>query len=305
MTSLLSPSSSRRIDPQLPSPFVREADMLLPLLEGATEGAMGVVGEPFFEVQTLHGIADVVFAVLDWQVMSKRSRSGLTAVTGVSEVATLRAFQSAKGEERPQLLQTAALAALTGISAGHLRSNLIPQLVDSGWLMSEGSGWQLCAEFTPPVKSLTAVEIKRTDWKRALSQANSYTEFSDAAYVAMDYSRVRDTDAMRPSFTFTGVGLLTVRSDETSNGVQRRIAARRRHRRGLPHAVVAERVAALVESDTRSGEVGLVFGQFLTTTSGSDPRLRGMQQATAVAPSKGVSALARWQQIGEDAEKPF
>lgn len=256
----------------MPTPFAREADMLLPLLAGVAEGGLALRGEPFFEVQTLHGIADVVFADVDREVMSERSRSGLSAVTEISEVATLMAFQSGKGKEAPKFLQTASIAALTGISAGHLRSKVLPRLVEGGWILSKGGGWTLSASFMPPVKSMTAVEIKRTDWKRALSQANSYTDFSDAVYVAMDYSRVRDTAAMSPSFNFTGVGLLTVRSDEGAKGVQQRITARRRRRRGLPHAVVSERIAALIENDSRSGEVGLVFGQFLTTTSGLDPR---------------------------------
>lgn len=270
MTSLLAPQLQSRA--QFPTPFAREADMLLPLLDSVAEGLLALTGEPFFEVQTLHGIADVVFADVDQQVMSRRTRAGLTAVTEVSEVATLMAFQPGRGGEGTEFLQTASLAALTGISAGHLRSRVLPRLVESGWLSSEAGGWSLSAEFVPPVRSMTAVEMKRTGWKRALSQANAYTDFSDAAYVAMDYSRVRDTAAMRPSFNFSGVGLLTVRSDEGAKGVQRRIAARRRRPRGLPYAVVAERIAALIENDSRSGEVGLVFGQFLTTTSGLDPR---------------------------------
>ncbi|ABK05864.1 transcriptional regulator, BadM/Rrf2 family (plasmid) [Arthrobacter sp. FB24] len=272
MTSLLAPPL--RSPAQFPAPFAREADMLLPLLTGIADGVLALRGEPFFEVQTLHGIADVVFADVDQEVMSARTRLGLSAVTEISEVATLMAFQSGKDQEAPQFLQTASLAARTGISPGHLRSKILPRLVERGWILSRGGGWALSASFIPPVRSMTAVEIKRTDWRRALSQANSYTDFSDAAYVAMDCARVRDTAAMSPAFNFSGVGLLTVRSDEGAKGVQRRINARRRRRRGLPHAVVAERIADLIKNESRSGEVGLVFGQFLTTTSGLDPRFR-------------------------------
>lgn len=292
LSSLISPSS-RQTPGQLPSPFVREADMLLPLLQGAAKGVMGGLGEPFFEVQTLHGIADVVFAVVDWDVMSQRSLLGLPAVTELSAVATLMALRTSKDEGSCPCMQTTALAARTGISAGHLRSTLLPRLVESGWVSPERNGWALRAEFIPPVKSMTAVEIKRSDWKRALSQANAYTDFSDSAYVAMDYARVRDTKAMIPSFTFTGVGLVTIRSNAEANIMARIIAPKRRRRRGLAHSVVAERVAALIERDTRSGDVGLVFGRVLTTTSGLDPRLSQSARASVGELSTGAGALAR------------
>lgn len=100
--------------------------MLLPLLDGVAEGVLGPLGEPFFEVQTHHGIADVVFAALDREVMADRARAGLTAITEISEVATLLALRSGKSGDVPQLLQTVSLAALTGISAGHLRSRVLP-----------------------------------------------------------------------------------------------------------------------------------------------------------------------------------
>lgn len=264
MTSLLIAPETKR------ETFRREADMLSPLLQGISAAGLPRLGEPFFEVQTLRGIADVVFAHIDDDVMAYRNSIGLKAVTEISEVRTLRVLGVAG--DSAETLPIPAIAAKTGISAGHLRANVLPRLIDSGWLAEHGRGWQLTATFRSPVRSMVSLEVKRTDWKRALMQANAYTEFSDQSFVAMDHSRLRDTEVLKPAFDFAGVGLLTIRQSNEGNPVENLLPARRRRPRGFPHAVVAERIGALIEANSRSGYVGPVFGQFLTTTSGLDPR---------------------------------
>lgn len=267
-------SPVRPLSPQLKaqSSFTREADMLVPLLAGVGQSFVTRLGEPFFEVQTMRGIADLVFANIDNDVISRRLEAQLSPVTEIAEVATLLTLGPRVPGGVAESFQTKEISERTNLSANHLRSAILPRLTEKGWISPKGRGWMLTAEFKPPVRSMTAVEVKRYEWRRALSQAVSYSEFSDAAYVAMDHSRIKNNRLLQPAFEFTGIGLLTVRPGMEQGAVERIFTARRKRPRGLPHAVVAERIAALIESQRRSGEVGLVFGKFLTTSSGPDPR---------------------------------
>jgi hypothetical protein len=257
--------------------FVREADMLEPLLDGISGALLTRLGDPFFEVQAMRGVVDLLFVEVDEQVVAARRTDQLPALTEVSAVSTLLALtQLGALAGRDEAVEARDIAPKTSLSPGHLRRHVLPRLAETGWISRQGTGWVARRHYQPPARGMVAVEVKRSDWRRALTQAVAYAEFANASYVALDRSRVKDIRPLTQAFEFAGVGLLTVSSEPHVEGaedtVTQPIAARRKRRRVLPHAVVAERIAALAAAGRRTGEVGDVFGRFLTTTSGADPR---------------------------------
>jgi hypothetical protein len=252
--------------------------MLDPVLAGCTRLLSGTAA-PFFEVQTLKGVVDLLFAYLDETVIMERREKVLPALPEVSAVITLLALSQRDGDAEPNpQMRVQEIGVATGISIDHLRRRVLPSLKDSGWITCQGRSWQASHPYKIPVRSMTAVEIKRGEWRRALSQAVAHAGFADTTYVALDRASVGDIDVLAEAFEFAGVGLLLVSRQDDDQcsvpAVHTPIKARRRRPRGLSHAVVAERVLALAEAGRRSGDVGHVFGKHLTTSSGSDPRFQ-------------------------------
>jgi len=249
--------------------------MLEPLLDGIPTVMPGGMGEPFFEVQTLRGVVDLLYARVSKQVIHTRARHQLPALIEIPAVAVMLALTelgAIEGNGDPA--QASGIAPRSSVSAGHLRRTILPKLVESGWVRAEGKGWIACQAYQVPVSAMTAVEIKRGDWRRALSQAIAHRDFADT-YVALDRGRFTRPGSAAQAFEYTGVGLLTVDADDAvDTRVKRIIHARRIRRQVLPRAVVAERVVALIEAGRRSGDVPPVFGRYLTTTSGTDPRFQ-------------------------------
>ncbi|RYH65393.1 MAG: BadM/Rrf2 family transcriptional regulator [Alcaligenaceae bacterium] len=274
---MLLPASGdvRTEDAQRLRSFTREADMLEPLLVGIPAVMPSGMGEPFFEVQTLRGVVDLLFARINKQVIRTRSKHQLPALIELPAVAVMLALTelgAIEGTGGPA--HASDIAPRSSVSVGHLRRTVLPKLVESGWVRAEGKGWVACQAYQVPVSAMTAVEIKRGDWRRALSQAIAHRDFADT-YVALDRGRFTRPGSAAQAFEYTGVGLLTVNADDAvERRVERIIAARRTRRQVLPQAVVAERVIALIEAGRHSGDVPPVFGRFLTTTSGTDPRFR-------------------------------
>lgn len=276
MTVLLPASGDvRAADVNRPRSFVREADMLEPLLAGIPSVMRGGIGEPFFEVQTQRGVVDLLYARVNKPIVRWRSGLQLPALTEVSAVAVMLALTelgAVEGEDQPA--QVSDIAPRSSVSSGHLRRSVLPKLVESGWIRADGRSWIACHAYQTPVSTMTAVEIKRSDWRRALSQAIAHREFADT-YVALDRGRLARPASAAQAFEYTGVGLFTVDADSAlSTHVERIIPARRIRRHVLPRAVVAERVVSLIEAGRRSGDIPPVFGRDLTTTSGTDPRFQ-------------------------------
>jgi hypothetical protein len=253
--------------------FAREADMLAPLLAAATRrGNVGHGLDAHFEVQTPSGVADALFAVIDLDIAMHRAALGLPPLLDEASVAVVAALSDMGSIDgigdgvHPNVLE-----AHVAVGPKHLRCRLVPQLLESGWVTRDGSGLHARTEFRPPVGRIVAVELKRSDWRGAISQAATHTAFADETWVGMDSARCSKVANMSAPFMFAGVGLLSI-SPERDGRVERLLPASRRRPRGLARAVVAERLLALQASSPRTGAVGHVFGRMLTTTSGPDPR---------------------------------
>ena len=232
--------------------------------------------EPFFEVQTTRGVVDLLFADVDHEVLEERRCERAGTLVESAPVAVVRALALAS----PEPLPTSEIANLVPFTATHLRRSILPWLESVGWIARVDNGeWLLRHSYRMPVRRLIAVEVKRAEWRSALQQAAPHTQFADATYVALDATRTPAPGTWEDAFALAGLGLLTVKathqslSDPAASTVDRIARAPRRRPRSLARAVVAERVAALSEAGTPTGYVGHVFGRFITTSWGSDPRL--------------------------------
>lgn len=267
MTTVSALSATNGSDSELSPRFACEADMVEPLVTGVGR-VMRRLGAPFFEVQTLKGIVDVLFARIDVVVLDARQRAGVPAVTDPASLAALLALRHTSHAR----VAFDEVAAQVSTSRDHLRRRVLPRLREMGWVSRTGADWSLEHPYSAPVTTMTAIELKRSDWRRALWQAASYLDFAQASYVALDHSRTSDVQDMYPAFRFNRVGLLTINNQCAGAVVTRPIVARKARARTLSHLVVAERVAALAVQGRRSGEPRTVFGRTLSTTSGRDLR---------------------------------
>ena len=259
-------------------PFQREADMLASIVMARGRLGGGRPLQPFFEVQTTRGVVDLLFADIDHAILKERRNARVGTLIEAAPVAVVHALSLASPEPRP--MATKEIADLIPYTATHLRRSVLPSLESAGWVSRVNAReWLLRCSYRIPVRRLIAIEVKRSKWRSALRQAVPHTQFADATYVALDVTRTPASGIWEDAFALAGLGLLTVRatseslSDPGASTVARIGRAARRQPRGFARAVVAERVAALSEAGASSGFVGHVFGRFVTTEWGSDPRL--------------------------------
>lgn len=265
-------------------PFVREADMLIPIdaqrKRLLPQNSMG--WETFFEVQTMHGVVDMLFVVPDIDAVAARETVGVPAVTDSAQVATLlglTALRAIKGHAS-RGASIHALATLVPVSIAHLRRYVLPALVASGWATQANDGaWLTMHAYEIPFKRIIAVEVKRSEWRRALAQTIPHTEFADTVYVALDAAKIPALPRIEAAFNHAGIGLAAIKRSScypAPNATNLEVILRPRHQRkhGLVRAVVAERILALRAAGAFSGPVGPVFGRFISTSAGSqDPRI--------------------------------
>lgn len=254
--------------------FAREADMLPPLVQAKRLILGGhSVGDVYFEVQTMRGVADLLVVVPDGDVLAARWSRGLRPVlegAGVAVLMALTSLGAIEGCAGPGA-NASSIGEQVRISVGHLRRTVLPNLAEVGWVVPDGQAWRCAYRYQQPMRRIAAVEVKRDRWRQALSQASHHTSFADATYVALDGAREINVPELASPFRLASVGLLTVCQGGVP-AVRRELPPSQRRPRGLPRAVVAERVAALLASGVRSGPVGHVFGKHLTTSHGEDPR---------------------------------
>ncbi len=262
--------------------FVREADMLAPLLSWSPELRLPAGAEPYFEVQTSQGVVDLLLVVLDEAVVAARRATGLPALAEPAALAAVSALTTLAAVEDGEAPGATArdLAPHVPVGVDHLRRRVLPGLSEMGWVsQGEAGRWRARLRYLAPLRQVMAVEVKRGEWRRALGQAVAHTAFADSTYVALDAARTPPLATLAPAFASAGVGLISVRASGRMT-VERQLAARRRRAwNGAARALVGERVLALAAAGTRAGSVGPVFGRFFTTSAGSDPRLVGADPA--------------------------
>ncbi|MEV4600456.1 hypothetical protein AB0K15_24005 [Amycolatopsis sp. NPDC049253] len=260
-----------------PTPFAREADMLLPLVEGYKRYAGPGDLVALYEVQTTRGVVDLVFVEFDFDVTSSRLLYEIDSITDFSLAQVVHVLSSTS-KNNPEGLTTGELAAAVGLSRDHIRRAVLRSESARHWVAEVCGRWVMAREYRSPIKKIVAVEAKRSDWRRAISQAASHVEFADITYVAMDASRLPKNENWRGPLIHAGLGLVAVSAleavdDRRSLSVRKVLKPRRSRPKGPSRLVVAERIVDLVQNGSKSGPVAPVFGEVLTSSWGDDPRL--------------------------------
>ena len=248
--------------------FPAEADMLAPIAAGSRVLA-GPRAYAFFEVSSMAGVPDVVFARFNGEQLRDRSERGcfLVDAAPLAVVLTLAALGPNPGVADNEI------ASLAALSVRYTSGTVLPALREGGWVeMTQQRHWVLTRPFRSVVEHLVAVEAKLTDWRRGLAQATRLAAGADAVWLALDCERTSRPVAAPERFRHTGVGLAAV---HPTGRVDALIAPQGVGVLDLRREMLAERVAAMHVGGLRSGPISPVFGRRLVATTGLDPRLAG------------------------------
>jgi hypothetical protein len=185
--------------------FTREAEMTDWVVAGV--GNLAGRAKPDFvaaEVQGAVGIIDLVAARFEWESVENRLFCGKGPVLNPNRVRALVATP------RGSVIRTSTLARrLNTRKEALLRSTLGP-LLEQGYLDMSGDRVRRSGAWDPIVRSLTAIELKRNNWRGALRQADNAQISADKAWVVLDHLRVRPAQASGRLFAEFGVGLASV-----------------------------------------------------------------------------------------------
>ena len=255
--------------------FRREADMLSPLQEYATVVVPGDVDSSddvdwrvLFEVPTVNGVVDVLYAAFDEQAVNYRRQAGLAPIIQWHELLVFAALQLSA--RRPIIL--ADLALRVGMTPTGLRRGALSRLAASGHIeLVDGDSVISKWSYRLPTRALIAVEAKRLDWRRAVSQARRYTSFADRTFIAIEPTAAVRAQKQRKIIESSGIGILSV--DPGTRQVHRLMQAPIHSPATLHRMFAAEQSLEVAWDGRVSGPVLPVFGRSLTTSEGVDPRL--------------------------------
>lgn len=154
------------------------------------------------EVVAPGAIADIVGCAFQQQTVRQRAEHCYQPILEWAPLACV----SVCGE-RPRT--TAELAAAIGMSVSGARKAAAlavayGALVRDGLVLSRNPDWM------PPAKRLVAVELKLTDWRKALRQATTYCSWADQSWVVMARSI---SVGLRDAAAEVGVGVALLDGD--------------------------------------------------------------------------------------------
>lgn len=185
--------------------FSREAEMT-PLVEVGVDQLTGRKKPDFVarEVQGAVGIVDLVAARFEWNAVERRLGQGYGPIVQPLRVRALVATP------RQRVIRTSTLARRLHTRPEALMRSTLRPLLEQGYVEISGDRVRRSNAWQPVVRSLTAIELKRDNWRCALRQADNAQISADRAWVVLDHHRVGPAEASRDLFHDYGVGLATV-----------------------------------------------------------------------------------------------
>ena len=189
--------------------YSRESDMIQPIVRLGKElaGSGGTDIFAFTECVGNPGVADVVFVEFDLEAIEMRHRHGIPPLTSTVEMRVMYSLE----RDTPRDLD--AIAAISGFSAGYIRSKVIKPLVEVGAIIKRDSGYTRSEFFAPVASWIIGVEAKLANWTRGLYQARRYLRFSDQVYLAVDKAVSKRVIPHSQTMRKQGVGLILVDSE--------------------------------------------------------------------------------------------
>lgn len=179
------------------------------------------------------GIADLVY----FEMSKKRDSVFTEPINSDSALSILDLFHHKDMLTIHQISSLVHLSVNTAIKR-------VRELVYLGYLESTQQKYRQKIKYKPIVDKIIAIEVKLTNWKRALIQAFKYTIFANQSYVAMDADYVHRAKANMDEFQKYNIGLLSI----TDRGEIERIFEPTWEplNKDLPFLKVNERVKAFI-----------------------------------------------------------
>jgi hypothetical protein len=228
------------------SAFLGESEMLVRFAESVSS----LFSDPreawilVTEHEAENRIPDMILARLD-KVALKRRLSGKwqTRPLARSEVRALRALRP----DRPSCV--GLVARRLGITDKHARK-IVSELQRDGFARETDNGtFVRLSPIAPVANTMISFEFKRSDWPRALVQAQAHQTFATHVYVVFDSAFEKRFERGRELFKKAGVGLIALQAE--SEQAQVLIRPRRSKSFNVESvAVNAERILARILGTT-------------------------------------------------------
>jgi hypothetical protein len=200
------------------------------------------------EVPVGQGIADVVAVRFDCAAVRHRLDRGVGPISSPLRVRALLTLRP----DRVMRVETLARK-ISASPRSLLRSTLTP-LAELGLVeLLNRSKARSTGAWRPVDAHVTAVELKLSNWRKALRQADNLAFGADRSWVVLDEGRAASAATQADQFRAFGVGLAVVGPDTGLRIVAR--PAGRRPERWL-RALVAESAWSLAESEVAASTVG-------------------------------------------------
>lgn len=155
------------------------------------------------EYDSNFGIADIVFGTY-----SKRSLDTERETINPNWVLPLASLKRGCSIELEGFQQTFGLS----------RSNALKRLNEykrAGFLEHDGDGtFHVINEYRSVAQTVVAIEAKLRDWRKAISQAQRYSRFSDFVFVLLDASRSKPAVDNLWIFEELNIGLVSISDTE-------------------------------------------------------------------------------------------
>ena len=145
------------------------------------------------------GIADLVY----FEMSKKRDSAINEPISSDSALSILDLFH------HKDMLTIHQISSLVHLSVNTVIKR-VRELVYLGYLESAQQRYRQKIKHKPIVDKIIAIEVKLSNWKRALIQAFKYTIFANQSYVAMDADYVHRAGANIDEFQKYNIGLLSI-----------------------------------------------------------------------------------------------
>jgi hypothetical protein len=190
----------------------REIDMTQPAANGWRYWWGGRQAPDFVACEIVGplGIADLVAVRFDHQALQARKAAGIEPTGDYMTIGVLLASRRCPRK-------TSELAGILGISLSGVR-RAIRLGYEIGALRCVGQRHQTHDAWRPAARRLVAVELKKSEWRRARRQATAYQSWADAAWLVLGR---RPPISALTELAGSGIGLAYLDSDERARVLQR------------------------------------------------------------------------------------
>jgi hypothetical protein len=192
------------------------------------------------EVPAAQGIADLVAVRFNPEAVRLRLDHGIGPICSPLRVRALDLLREDRG------VRARSLARKLGTNERALMRSTLRPLAELGAIDLGRGMVRSTGAWRPAATQLTAIELKLSNWRTALRQADNFALSADWSWVVLDQARAGPAEAAVDRFREFGVGLAVLGSEGLLYIVTR---PRRRPPERWLRALMAERAWATAEAE--------------------------------------------------------